>query len=603
MPQASVRHEQFVAAASRLFGSLSAATLEEIEPLAEWRQLARGDALFRQGQESTGLYVVISGRLQVARENADGTTIILAEAGPGEAVGEMGFFTKEARSASVVAARDSLLVRFPNAAFERIVTRHPEVVRDLTRMMIRRVQRTTPISSAAKSVAIVPLRMTSSLSDFVARLMPGLGAHLHLTSAAIDRELGPGTAQLAENDPQSAPLVAWLNEQESRERVIVYEADPQPNEWTERCLRQADHILLVADAAEDPSPAPIEALLASHAIGPRRTLVLLHPNGECLPSGTRRWLEARRVDDHHHVRRDHPDDFARVARFVTGRAIGVVLGGGGARGFAHIGILRAMQEAGIPIDMIGGTSMGASLAAQHAMGWSPEKIEEINRKVWIEIRPQKELTLPLLSIVGNRGSTRCGQMMYGDAQIEDLWIRFFCVSSNLSTAAAMVHRTGSLLWGVTASASIPGVAIPVLDNGQLLCDGALLNNVPGDIMRELGCGRVIVAEVSVAQDQAFQCVRVPTVWEIVRNKFRRKKQPLAFPSLLEVLLRAAMLASIRREAEILQQADLAFHPPIDRFGLMDFEKLHEIVQVGYDDARAQIAAWQDSGVLKKVIHV
>src|SRR5436190_23949998 len=135
----SLRHEQFVAAASQLFGSLSASTLDEIEPLAEWRQLVRGDALFRQGQASTGLYVVMSGRLQVVRENADGTTIILGEAGPGESVGEMGFFTKEPRSASVVALRDSLLVRFPNAAFERIVASHPEVVRDLTRMMIHRV--------------------------------------------------------------------------------------------------------------------------------------------------------------------------------------------------------------------------------------------------------------------------------------------------------------------------------------------------------------------------------------------------------------------------------------------------------------------------------
>src|SRR4029079_14885445 len=129
---------------------------------------------------STGLYVVVSGRLQVVRENANGTAVIIAEAGPGEAVGEMGFFTKEPRSASVIAIRDSLLLRFPNAAFERIVARHPEVVRDLTRMMSRGAQRTSSASaSAAKSVAIVPLRMMSPLADFIAQLMPPLGADLH----------------------------------------------------------------------------------------------------------------------------------------------------------------------------------------------------------------------------------------------------------------------------------------------------------------------------------------------------------------------------------------------------------------------------------------
>ena len=600
-----VHHEQFVAAASRLFGSLSAEALEAIRPLAEWVQLVRGDALFRQGDASDGLCVVVSGRLQVVRTNSDGTSIIVSEATPGESIGEMGFFTREPRTADVIAIRDSLVVKFSNEAFERIITLHPEIVRDLMRLQIGRLeQKHGPRRGlAATSVAIVPLRLKTSFAEVVDRIARAVGTDLHLDSARIDRELGPGIAQLPEHDPKAAQLVAWLNQHESRHGIIVYEADDGPTEWTERCLRQADHVVLVADASEDPSPAAIEKLLASGAVGPRRTLVLLHPGGDCLPVGTKRWLEHRVVDNHYHVRWDHPDDFARVGRFLTGRAVGLVLGGGGARGFAHIGILRALREAGVPIDMIGGTSMGASLAAQHAMGWTPEKIEEVNRQVWVEIAPHKELTLPILSIVGNRGSTRCGQMMYGDTLIEDLWIPFFCVSSNLSTATARVHRTGSLLWSVTASASIPGVAIPVLVDGELLVDGALLNNVPGDILRDLGCGRVIVSEVSVEQDQQFTCARVPTVWEVVRGKFSRKKQTKPFPSMLGILMRAAMLASARREKEIMKDADLVFHPPINQFALMDFESLHAIAQVGYEYASTELAAWRENGQLAKVIDV
>lgn len=602
------RHDQFVSAASRLFGSLSGAALEAIEPLAQWIQLVRGEALFRQGQTSDGICVVVSGRLQIVRTNSDGTSIVLNEATAGESIGEMGFFTREPRTADVIAVRDTLVVKFSNEAFERIITLHPEIVRDLMRQQIGRLSHTSRKPNlAATSVALVPLRFKKETStpfaEVVRRIARAVGTDLHLDSAAIDRELGPGTAQLPENDPRSARLVAWLNQHESRHGVIVYQADDAPTEWTERCLRQADHVVLIADASEDPSPAAIEKLLASSTVGPRRTLVLLHPNGDCLPTGTKRWLENRRIDNHYHVRCDRPDDFARVGRFLTGRAVGLVLGGGGARGFAHVGVLRALQEAGIPIDMIGGTSMGASLAAQHAMGWTPEKIEETNRKVWIEIAPHKELTLPILSIVGNRGSTRCGQMMYGDVLIEDLWIPFFCVSSNLSTAAARVHRTGSLLWSVTASASIPGVAIPVLEDGQLLVDGALLNNVPGDILRELGCGRVIISEVSVEQDQEFTCVRVPTVWEAVKGKFARKKNAKPFPSMLEILMRAAMLASARREREIMADADLVFHPPINQFSLMEFESLHAIVQTGYDYASAELSAWRDNGQLAKVINV
>jgi predicted acylesterase/phospholipase RssA/CRP-like cAMP-binding protein len=604
----SLRNDQFVSAASRLFGSLSAEALATIEPLAEWIQLVRGDALFRQGDPSDGLCVVVSGRLQVVRTNSDGTAVVVSEATPGESIGEMGFFTREPRTADVIAVRDALVVKFSNEAFERIIKLHPEIVRDLMRLQIGRLSRTTPRTSrapnlAATSIAIVPLRMKTPFAEVVSRLAQAVGTDLHLDSATIDRELGAGTAQLAEHDPRSSPLVAWLNQHESRHGIIVYEADAGPTEWSERCLRQADHVVLVADASEDPSPAAIERLLASGPVGPRRTLVLLYPDGESLPSGTKRWLEQRRVDNHYHVRWDRPDDFARVGRFLTGRAVGLVLGGGGARGFAHIGVLRALREAGVPVDMIGGTSMGASLAAQHAMGWTPEKIEDVNRQVWVEIEPHKELTLPILSIVGNRGSTRCGQMMYGDALIEDLWIPFFCVSSNLSTATARVHRTGSLLWAVTASASIPGVAIPVLEDGQLLVDGALLNNVPGDILRELGCGRVIISEVSVEQDQEFCCTRVPTVWEVVRGKFSRKKETKPFPSMLGILMRAAMLASARREREIMKDADLVFHPPINQFTLMEFKSLHAIVQVGYDYARAELSAWRSNGQLAKVIDV
>jgi predicted acylesterase/phospholipase RssA/CRP-like cAMP-binding protein len=600
------KHEQFVNAASRLFGSLSADALATIEPLAVWIQLARGEALFKQGDPSDGLCVVVSGRLQVVRTNNDGTVIVVAEIPPGESIGEMGFFTREPRTADVIAVRDSLVVKFSTEAFERIIALHPHIVRDLMRMQIGRLNRTSHgprATAAATSIAIVPLRLRTPFADVVARLAKAVGTDLHLDSAAVDRELGAGTAQLPEHDPGSAQLVAWLNQHESRQRVIVYEADPEPTEWTERCLRQADHVVLVADASEDSSPAAVERFLMSGPIGPRRTLVLLHARGGELPKNTQRWLEQRRVDNHHHVRLDRDDDFARVGRFLTGRAIGLVLGGGGARGFAHIGILRAMQEAGVPIDMIGGTSMGAGIAAQHAMGWPPERIEEVNNQVWVEIEPHKEFTLPILSIVGTRGSDRCGKMMYSDVRIEDLWIPFYCVSSNLSTAAARVHRTGSLVSAVTASASIPGIAVPVLEDGQLLVDGALLNNVPGDIMRGLGCGRVVISEVSVEQDQAFCCTRVPTVWEIVKGKFTRRKPAVPFPSMLEVLLRAVTLASARREREIMNDADLVFHPPINQFALMDFQSLHAIVNVGYEHARAELAAWRENGQLAKVMDV
>jgi predicted acylesterase/phospholipase RssA len=363
-------------------------------------------------------------------------------------------------------------------------------------------------------------------------------------------------------------------------------------------------VLLVARADEDPAPGDLERALLNHprrVTDARQWLVLVHPEGaHHLPMHTRRWLEPRSVEQHHHLRWGDGEDLGRLARHLAGRAVALVLGGGGARGFAHIGMIRALREGGVPIDLVGGTSMGASIAAQVAMGWSPERIEKMNRRVWVKIRPHKAYTLPFISIISTRKSDRVGEMLYGETQIEDLWTPYFCVSSNLSTAELMVHRRGSLLWAATASASLPGAAQPVLHNGQLLCDGALLNNLPADVARRLGAGVVIAAEVSVEDDSQFVCERIPRVGELLRDKLLRRRR-IKFPSLMEVALRASMLHSAHGERAALASADFALRPPIDPFRLMDFSPLDQLVEVGYQYARGEIASWVESGALAGLI--
>jgi predicted acylesterase/phospholipase RssA len=190
-------------------------------------------------------------------------------------------------------------------------------------------------------------------------------------------------------------------------------------------------------------------------------------------------------------------------------------------------------------------------------------------------------------------------MLYGDTEIEDLWTPFFCISSNLSTAEMMIHRRGSLLRAATASASLPAAAQPVLQDGHLLCDGALLNNLPADVARRMGCGVVIAAEVSVEEDQQFVCERIPRPMEIVRDRLLRRRK-IKFPSLMEVALRASMLHSARGEREAIEAADFALRPPIDAFRLMDFDALDPLVRVGYEYARDEVASWIANGALERI---
>jgi predicted acylesterase/phospholipase RssA len=230
--------------------------------------------------------------------------------------------------------------------------------------------------------------------------------------------------------------------------------------------------------------------------------------------------------------------------------------------------------------------MGAALAAQWALGLSADEIRDINRRVSVEIRPHKKLTIPIVSVVGSRLAQECGRMMYGTAEIEDLWIPFFCVSSNLTTAEMMVHRRRSLLRAAMASASLPGFAEPTLEGNHLLCDGGLLNNLPTDVMRQLGAGTVIASEVSLEEDASFIADRVPTPWEVLRHRAR-------FPTLMEVVLRASLLHSTRREQLALSEADFTMRPPVEGCSMMDFPRLAELVALGYDYARTAMAEWRE----------
>jgi hypothetical protein len=165
----------------------------------------------------------------------------------------------------------------------------------------------------------------------------------------------------------------------------------------------------------------LETVLLCSGVGrarKRKSLVLLHRNDAQSPSGTRRWLALRQMDQHFHLRWQNEADFGRLARCVAGRAIGLALGGGAARGFAHIGVIRALEEAGIPIDIVGGTSVGALIAAQWAMGWNAQRILDASRTYVLS--PQNDYTLPLVALLTGHRTSELLQNLFGKLDIQDL---------------------------------------------------------------------------------------------------------------------------------------------------------------------------------------
>jgi NTE family protein/lysophospholipid hydrolase len=594
-----------------LLGDFDADVLREVEASGHWVDLSKGDALFHQGEAGENLYVLVTGRLRVVAEGADGTIRTLNEMVPGETVGEMSMITGEPHSATVYAIRQSSLLRLSRSTWERIGRRHPELLLAIARLLVQRLRTSEGTRSAvrpATTVALIAAGDDAPLHLMAERLVAGLssfGDTLHLDAQRFNEHLGiQGAANLPLRGPRSSRLAAWLDEQETICRFIVLEADPGATTWTRRCVEEADHVLLIADATGDPGPAPVEKQLLEDRqpfASARRTLVLLHPDGGDLPSGTARWLRARRVDAHYHVRRDAGADFGRLARYLAGRSLGLVLGGGGARGLAHVGVIRALREAGVPIDLIAGTSMGAVIGGLAAMGRDYDAILEMGRQVFVDGKPHKEYTLPIISIIRSRRLDRLVKMVYCDADIEDLWRPFFCISCNLTTTEMVVHTTGKLWKAVRASSSLPGVFVPVLEGRNLLVDGGVLNNMPGDVMRRFSCGPVIAVEVSPESELAFDNPEFPSPWQLVWDRVSPTTDRVKVPNILAIMMRTIVVGSEQKSREVKMDADLCLHPPVDSYGLLEFEPLADIARVGYEHTKSRLEELKNEAWLQELI--
>ncbi|MFT5350156.1 MAG: PAS domain S-box-containing protein, partial [Gammaproteobacteria bacterium] len=405
--------------ATSLFGSLDEAALRDIASEANSVQLMGGMQLVQQGDLADSFYLVMGGRIRTHVTKEDRSERQTGEVGRGELIGETAILTGEAQLESARAIRDTNLLQFSKETFYRLVEHHPETVLLLSKNIAMRYQREVRginANSDISTIAIIPAGHGVPVSDFTKRLAASLseiGSTLHLDVNSTEHALSQGS----ENGSEEDRILQWLHEQEALFQFVIYESTSETSSWSKRCIRQADRILSVGAAGADPALNSIEKEIASQqsnqAIA-RQELVLLHPNRDKLPSATATWLDIRILDDHHHVIFDSTDDYKRLCRFLTGNAISLVLGGGGARGCAHIGLIRAMRELDVPIDAIGGTSIGSIVASAYALGFNTDEMLANINTIARESNPIKDLTLPMVSLMTGGKLNKGLQKMYGD---------------------------------------------------------------------------------------------------------------------------------------------------------------------------------------------
>lgn len=598
-----LRHIQLSKMLPGVFGPMSEEMLEYITSELEWISLARDQLLFGQCDVEDHFYILVSGRLIVISQNEKGEEKRVGEVRPGESVGEMAMISGQSRSASVYAVRDSILVKIEKSAFEKFIRKYPMISMHMMKIMVHRLQQPKTAGRSVKkgiNIAIVPAGPDVPITEFCLRLEKALskfGQVLHVSSNLLDRFWKIPGSRASIDDSVRIRLTAWLDDQEGKYNYVLYESDTGATDWTQMCFHQADQILIAGRAGANPEPGELESKLLSSddkLTRPACSLILLHPNGDRLPTGTDEWLRKRRIDQHHHVRWDKSRDFDRIARFLTGCPVGLVLGGGGARGLAHLGIIRVLDEIGIPVDTICGTSIGSVMAGLYAIGLDHEKRMEIVRKCFVRVNPVGDYTFPAIAMTKSRIIDRMLQENFQDVKIEDLWINYFCVSSNLTTSELKIHNKGTLWKAARASISIPGILVPVPDGNHLLVDGGVINNLPADILRETTGGFIMMVNVSPEKDlilpEGFD--EIPSAGKYIWNKIIPGKKKENLPNILDILMRTTMLASSNQMSRVKANVDHYFNPPISRFGMLDFEKLDEIYDAGYEYAKKEIEEWR-----------
>ena len=555
-----------------LFAGVARKDLKALLDDFDWFSLPGGWPLLERGDTGDALYVVTAGSLGTLTTDPSGRESVTGQIQPGHAVGELSLLTGEPRTNTLVALRDTEVLRLPREVFEKVASRHPVVLNNLAALMVRRIaeiegtRHTTERSDRPRALALVPLGRDLPMAEIAAQLSLALST------------LGGRTFVIDASRAQES--TDWFHEIEAAHDTVLYLGADANDTWTQLCLRQADRVMLLARPHEPGSePHPVQALLET---GSKRFLemLFLHPGDAPCGTGTGPLVEAFAPDFFHNIREGHHGDLGRVARSLSGRAAGLVLGGGGARGFAHLGVLRALQETGIEFDMVGGTSMGAIIAAGLALEWDLDELQTRMKQSFVAQNPLSDVTVPLTALVRGRKVMRLLQDHFEDNRIEETWRHFFCVSANLTTGAETVHRTGPIWQALRASVAIPGVLPPVVDKGEILVDGAVMNNFPADFMADLKRGPLI--GVDVEGDHAVEAMveqwREEADWGVLGDQIR------GGPGIVTILMRAGTVNSQAQTRHSRARVDLLFRPPIEDVGIRDWKFFNKAMDAGYAHA-------------------
>lgn len=589
-----------------IFASLDESAKNQLLSRLSIVELSDNEILFYQGDPSKNIYLLVDGKLAAFVIDNMGETKILGYISSGETVGEMGVLTDEPRSLNIKALTKSRLIKLPKEDFLEVARQYPDVMFAVIKPLISRSVNLMQMFSGEKtnkSIVIIADGNNNLFNEF--SLLLQKTAEKFPSTLFITDDHPDFADKNASKDIIREKIKSLVKSRKSVHR-ICYILSTHETTLARVALKRAGNVYIAVAASEKPhlNPRLIDIIKHDDSTTRKPSLILIHPKDTLIPLNTNAWLNLTDFKIHHHLRIDKPRDFEKLLRFIRGKAVGIVLGGGGTRGWAHLGAIKALRESKIPVDIIGGSSVGALISALYGLDQSFDDAYEKFRQIVIESKFSvafRSLTWPVISLFNAKRYTNSLQKTFDETRLENLWLPVFCLTSNLSTNSEQVHQSG-LIWEIArASTAIPGIIPPMLLNSQLHLDGGLLNNLPTDIMRNMigQKSKIIAIQLNdlSPDNKKYFFPPILTLKEAVLCKLKWITR-YKFPSFLEIFFRGIFLGS-RLKAR--NNALLAtIHVNLD---LARFKSLHsnadegeKLMNMGYEETMKQIKRIKEKNV-------
>lgn len=582
----------YIQSLENVFGQLNDEQLAQFSTNSKISTYESGEFLFKQGDFENPLYIVLSGRFRVIFDDGSQTKI-LGDVANGEPIGELALFTKEPRGASVVAIRKSVVVEIKESNYFSIADKFPSLAYNITNFVIKRLNQNAirfGNSAPAKNIVLIKLQPEMDISPWTEEIREQLGN--------MNVEINVYT----QNEMLDKNIDEVFDKMENQKGINLLVCDEENEIWAKQCIIYSDLVLVVSDFHSNSDMYSIEEnlkLYDSNILNRKAYLLLLHPENAPTPKNTIRWLKDRKLDMHIHLRKHNAKDMRRFCRIITNNAIGLVLGGGGAKGFSHLGATKALMEAGVEFDFIGGTSAGSLFGMSMSVKDFDFHQIGILAKQGAENKPtSNDYHYPFVSLMTGKKMRKTLHEIFGEVAIEDFWVSSYSVSTNFSSASLQIHERGSAAKAVEASVAIPGIFPPVIINKHLHVDGGVMDNLPIEAMYQKPVKHIIAIALNSQATRTVEIEKVPSAWKIFRSKFFKKKR-IKIPGMSSILINSLVLNSLQKQSKMKSQVSFYLELDLRKFGFLDWSKWQELIDKGYEQTKAALNDLPDNDQLWK----